>query len=129
MGWKGFCKRGIINFYRFNLNKLKNKLTKEQFYITQEGGTEKPFSGEYCNFFQPGLYLCICCEVPLFSSENKYDSGGGWPDFKNAINNKVITFIEDYSLSSKRIEVKCSNCDSHLGHVFNDGPPPDYKRY
>ncbi len=111
------------------MNKLKNKLTKEQYHITQEGGTEQPFSGEYCNFFQPGIYLCICCETPLFSSKSKYDSGGGWPDFKSAIDEDLIKFEEDFSLGYKRTEVKCFKCDSHLGHLFDDGPPPDFKRY
>ena len=111
------------------MTSLKNKLTKEQFHITQEGGTEVPYSGKYCNFFQPGLYLCICCDTPLFSSKSKYKSGGGWPDFKSSINDKAIKYVEDYSLGSKWVEVKCFKCDSHLGHVFDDGPPPNFKRY
>ena len=129
MEWQSICKRGILRFFKFNLTNIKNNLTKKQFHITQEGGTEAPFSGEYCNFFQPGLYLCICCKTPLFSSKSKYDFGSGWLDFKSSINEKVIKYIEDFSMESKRIEVKCCKCDSHLGHVFDDGPPPDYKRY
>ncbi len=111
------------------MKNLKDKLTAEQFHITQEGGTEAPFSGEFCNFFQPGIYLCICCDTPLFNSESKYKTGGGWPDFKSAINENIIKYVDDFSNGSKRTEVKCNNCDSHLGHIFNDGPPPDYKRY
>ena len=107
----------------------KNILTPEQYRITQEGGTEAPFTGEYCTLFEPGSYLCICCGTPLFSSEAKYDSGGGWPDFHEAITEGIIQYVEDISDSSARTEVKCMNCDAHLGHVFDDGPPPDYKRY
>ena len=111
------------------MDNIKKKLTKEEFHITQEDGTEIPYSGKYCNFFQTGIYLCICCKNPLFSSNSKMNTGGGWPDFKNAINQKVIKYVEDFSLGNKRVEVKCNKCDAHLGHVFNDGPPPDYKRY
>ena len=104
----------------------KNKLTEEQYFVTQKGGTEKPYTGQYCNFFRSGIYLCICCDVPLFHSKNKIKTGGGWPDFKEAIDSKLIKYIKE---DNNTIEVKCNNCDSHLGHVFNDGPPPLNKRY
>ena len=107
----------------------KKILTKEEYHITREGGTETPYSGKYCNFFQNGTYRCICCDAPLFKSDHKMKSGGGWPDFTKAINDNIIKYIEDYSLGSKRTEVKCNECDAHLGHVFDDGPPPDFKRY
>ena len=107
----------------------KDSLTSEQYRITRKGGTEQPFSGEYCSLFKPGRYLCICCETPLFSSDSKYNSGSGWPDFHNSISEGVIKYCEDFSTGSKRIEVKCNKCDAHLGHVFDDGPPPYHKRY
>ena len=113
-----------------NINdKYKNKLTSEQYRITREGGTETPYSGEYCNLFADGTYLCICCNAPLFSSKKKYDSGSGWPDFHGAISDGIIQYKDDYSSGVKQIEVKCNNCDAHLGHVFDDGPPPEFKRY
>ena len=107
----------------------KSKLTPEQYKVTREGATESPYSGEYCTLFEPGNYLCVCCNTPLFSSMAKYDSGSGWPDFHNAIAEGVIKYVDDFSVGMKRIEVKCNNCDAHLGHVFDDGPPPDFKRY
>ena len=107
----------------------KDLLTSEQYKITREGGTEAPFTGKYCTLFETGTYLCICCNTPLFSSDTKYDSGGGWPDFTTIITDGVIKFVDDYSSGLKQVEVKCNNCDSHLGHVFDDGPPPDFKRY
>ena len=110
---------------------MKNKLilTKEEYRITQDGGTEAPNSGKYCSFFEAGTYLCICCGIPLFSSEEKYDSGSGWPDFTSAISEGIIKYENDFSSGLKQIEVKCNNCSAHLGHIFEDGPPPDYKRY
>ena len=107
----------------------KKILTEEQYRITREGGTEAPFTGEYCSLFKPGNYLCICCNTPLFSSETKYDSGGGWPDFTSALTDGLIKYVDEFKSGQKQIEVKCQNCDAHLGHVFDDGPPPDYKRY
>tara|TARA_B100000131_G_scaffold316822_1_gene357606 strand:- start:785 stop:1132 length:348 start_codon:yes stop_codon:yes gene_type:complete len=107
----------------------KKILTADQYRITREGATEAPYTGKYCTLFEPGTYHCICCETPLFSSEDKYDSGGGWPDFTNSITEGLIEYKEDYSSGNKQIEVKCKQCDAHLGHVFDDGPPPDYKRY
>ena len=104
-------------------------LTSEEYHITREGGTEAPFSGKYCKFFDPGIYLCICCNTPLFSSDAKYDSGGGWPDFLSSLDENLIKYVDKYSNEQKQIEVKCNNCDAHLGHVFNDGPPPLNKRY
>ena len=115
------------------INKTKTEwqqqLTPEQFQICRLGGTEPPFTGKYCNLFKPGIYLCVCCKVPLFSSEKKFDSGSGWPDFIEAISDEIIKYIDDYSTGLKQIEVKCANCDAHLGHLFEDGPPPDFKRY
>ena len=107
----------------------KNVLTPEQYRITRQGGTEAPFTGEYCNIFADGTYLCICCNTPLFSSKSKYESGSGWPDFHESISEGIIKYVDDYSSGNKQIEVKCNNCDAHLGHVFDDGPPPNYKRY
>ena len=108
---------------------FKNSLSPEQYRVTREGATEAPFSGEYCSLFELGTYLCICCRAPLFSSETKYDSGGGWPDFLSPITEGIIKYVDDFSDGIKQIRVKCENCDSHLGHVFDDGPPPDFKRY
>tara|TARA_Y100000590_G_C15725325_1_gene1015016 strand:+ start:694 stop:1047 length:354 start_codon:yes stop_codon:yes gene_type:complete len=110
-------------------NNYKNILTPEQYRITRQGGTEAPFTGEYCNIFADGTYLCICCNTPLFSSKSKYESGSGWPDFHESISEGIIKYVDDYSSGNKQIEVKCNNCDAHLGHVFDDGPPPNYKRY
>ena len=112
-----------------NNQDYKKTLTNEQYRITREGGTEAQFSGKYCNLFKSGTYLCICCSIPLFSSKDKFESGSGWPDFHKSINNRVIKYEDDFSSGAKQIEVKCSNCDAHLGHVFNDGVPPHYMRY
>ena len=107
----------------------KDILTPEEYRITREGGTEPPNSGKYCSLFEDGTYLCLCCGTPLFSSEAKYDSGSGWPDFHEAITEGIIKYVDDFSSGQKQVEVKCNNCDAHLGHVFDDGPPPDFKRY
>ena len=107
----------------------KETLTHEQYRITREGGTEAPYTGQYCSLFEPGTYLCICCGIPLFSSDAKYDSGSGWPDFHEAITEGIIKYVDDFNSGQKQIEVKCNHCDAHLGHVFDDGPGPDYRRY
>ena len=107
----------------------KDILTSEEYRITREGGTEAPNTGKYCSLFEIGTYHCICCGSPLFSSESKYDSGSGWPDFTSAITKGKLKYEDDFSSGLKQIEVKCNNCDAHLGHVFDDGPPPDFKRY
>ncbi|MAD92004.1 MAG: peptide-methionine (R)-S-oxide reductase [Gammaproteobacteria bacterium] len=113
----------------FDKNKLKVKLTEEQFYVTQHKGTERPFSGKFLNHKSSGKYQCICCEVNLFSSENKYDSGSGWPSFWAPLNDNVIKTNLDASHGMTRSEVVCNNCKSHLGHVFQDGPKPTGLRY
>jgi peptide-methionine (R)-S-oxide reductase len=107
----------------------KETLTPEQYRITREGGTETPYTGKYCSLFEPGTYLCVCCGTPLFHSDSKYDSGSGWPDFHEAITGNIIQYIDDFRSGKKQVEVKCNHCDAHLGHVFEDGPPPDFKRY
>ncbi len=110
-------------------NNLRSKLTDEQFFVTQQKGTEKPFSGKYVNNKLSGIYKCICCDLNLFSSKNKYDSGSGWPSFWSPINEESIKTNLDFSHGMKRIEVVCNDCDSHLGHVFEDGPNPTGLRY
>ena len=97
--------------------------------VTREGGTEPPFSGEYVNNKKIGNYTCINCDAIIFSSEHKFDSGTGWPSFYDLLDNKAVDEIEDNSFGMKRTEVKCSSCNSHLGHVFPDGPPPTGLRY
>ena len=107
----------------------KSILSKESYKVTRESGTERPFTGKYWNFDQEGTYKCICCSEPLFESDTKFDAGCGWPSFFLPINTKSIKEIEDNSFGMSRTEVKCSKCDAHLGHVFNDGPQPSGLRY
>ena len=108
---------------------LKKKLSVAAFRVTQEKGTEAPFSGDLYDNVQSGTYHCICCDNELFSSLTKYDSGSGWPSFYDIASPKAITTIVDNTLGISRIEVICYNCGAHLGHVFNDGPKPTGLRY
>jgi methionine-R-sulfoxide reductase len=114
---------------KINKKDLSKKLTNDQFDITQNKGTEPPFTGKYLNNKQAGSYKCICCGTELFSSEHKYDSHSGWPSFFDVSNNRNVLSITDKSHGMIRTEVVCSNCHAHLGHVFDDGPTPTNKRY
>jgi peptide-methionine (R)-S-oxide reductase len=114
---------------KINKNQLLKKLTSNEFDITQNKGTEPPFTGRYLNNKQAGSYRCICCGTELFSSEHKYDSHSGWPSFFDVSNNQNVLSITDKSHGMIRTEVVCSNCHAHLGHVFDDGPAPTNKRY
>jgi len=106
----------------------KNHLSEEQIEVTQFCGTEPPFSGELLNEKREGIYSCVVCSGVLFDSDTKYDSGSGWPSFFNSIEDKIVR-KEDRSHGMVRIEIVCANCESHLGHVFNDGPAPTGERY
>ena len=107
----------------------KTKLTEEQYEITQCGGTEPAFSGEFWDHKEVGRYCCICCEAELFHSESKYDSGTGWPSFWQAATRDCIREEQDNSHGMIRTETLCSNCNAHLGHLFPDGPKPTGLRY
>lgn len=111
-----------------NEKEWKAKLTPEQYHIMREKGTEVAFSGKFLDNKEKGAYMCAACGNELFSSDTKFDSGTGWPSFTEA-NKKNIILEEDNSLGMRRIEVRCKNCGSHLGHVFDDGPSPEGKRY
>ena len=104
-------------------------LNEEQFRVCREQGTEAPFSGTLLHNKDDGTYRCVCCDMALFSSENKYDSGCGWPSFDAPINEAAVRYIEDLSHGMKRVEIRCSACDSHLGHVFPDGPKTTGERF
>ena len=104
-------------------------LDQESYRVTRESGTEKPFTGKYWDFNDKGSYKCICCGQNLFESDSKFDAGCGWPSFFVPKEDSLIDEIEDYSFGMKRTEVRCSKCDAHLGHVFNDGPAPTGLRY
>ena len=106
----------------------KEKLSDEAFKVCRLAATERPFTGIYNDHWQEGVYHCVCCEQPLFSSVDKFDAGCGWPSFSASIE-KQINYLEDKSLSAIRTEIQCTHCQSHLGHVFNDGPSPTGKRY
>ncbi len=105
----------------------REKLTDEQYEITRKAGTEKPFTGEYVNNHEEGMYRCICCGEVLFDSNSKYDSGSGWPSFWETQSD--LAQIPDNSKGYERTEVRCPHCDAHLGHVFDDGPKPTGLRY
>jgi peptide-methionine (R)-S-oxide reductase len=107
----------------------KNELSKEVYNICILRGTEVRFSGEYNKHTEIGIYECICCNNKLFSSQNKYDSGSGWPSFYNIIKEDAVEEKEDLSLGMIRTEITCSKCNAHLGHLFFDGPNPTGKRY
>jgi peptide-methionine (R)-S-oxide reductase len=107
----------------------RQQLSPDQFRICREKGTEPAFSGNYWNTKETGTYQCVCCGSELFDSSSKFDSGTGWPSFYQAINSEKITTKEDGSLFMRRTEVLCNKCDSHLGHVFPDGPQPTGLRF
>jgi peptide-methionine (R)-S-oxide reductase len=110
-------------------SELQDKLTEEQFRVTQENGTEQPFSGRFVDHKDDGTYTCVCCGSELFSSREKYDSGSGWPSFWLPLAGDTVKTLRDTSHGSIREEVVCSSCDAHLGHVFEDGPQPSGLRY
>jgi len=107
----------------------RESLSADEFDVCRRAGTERAFTGEYWNTKTPGTYLCRACGEALFSSDTKYDSGSGWPSFWQPIEQSRIDEHEDGSLGMRRVEVRCSRCDSHLGHVFPDGPNPTGLRY
>ena len=108
----------------------KEQLTAEEFKVTRKKGTERAFTGQYHDSKEQGTYHCLCCDSPLFSSETKFDSGTGWPSFWESISPESIETKSDRSIFfMPRTEVVCSRCDAHLGHLFDDGPPPTGKRY
>ena len=108
---------------------LKKRLTPEQFEVTQNKGTERPFSGLYWDTKTQGTYRCVVCGQELFSSEQKFDSGCGWPSYWKAIEEGKLKTVEDKSHGMERTEVMCGRCGAHLGHVFDDGPKPTGLRY
>ena len=107
----------------------QEQLDSEEYRVTRQAGTEAPFSGKYCDHSKPGYYHCVCCGHPLFNSESKYHSGCGWPSFHGELDTAEITHRTDNSHGMSRIELLCPRCDAHLGHIFNDGPPPSGQRY
>lgn len=104
-------------------------LTPEAYRVTRLKGTERPYSGEYCEAHDPGLYACSCCGTPLFDSTQKFESGTGWPSFTEPVEDNVIKYTKDVSYGMTRIEVECNVCDCHLGHIFPDGPRPSGLRF
>lgn len=108
---------------------LKSRLTPEQFHVTQEKGTERAFTGKYWNCHDDGVYRCVVCNHPLFSSETKFESGSGWPSFFEPLDPAAVRTADDTAYGMRRTEVMCEKCGAHLGHVFDDGPNPTGMRY
>jgi len=107
----------------------KQQLDENVWQVTRRHGTEQAFSGAYYQNKDAGAYSCICCDAPLFTSTEKYDSGSGWPSFREPVSEQNIIEIRDASHGMMRVEVRCAKCDAHLGHVFEDGPQPGGLRY
>ena len=112
-----------------NNDDLKSRLDPEQFHVTQEKGTERAFSGKYWDCHEDGVYRCVVCGHPLFSSETKFESGSGWPSFFEPLDTSAVKTADDSSHNMRRTEVMCENCGAHLGHLFDDGPNPPGMRY
>lgn len=107
----------------------RQQLSEEVYRIARGKGTEAPFTGEYCESFEPGLYACVCCGELLFDSRTKFESGTGWPSFTQPVKENAIRYEMDTSYGMRRVEILCNVCDCHLGHVFPDGPEPTGLRY
>ncbi|MEA2002766.1 MAG: peptide-methionine (R)-S-oxide reductase MsrB [Actinomycetota bacterium] len=114
---------------KFSEIDLRERLTPLQYRVTQEAGTERPFTGGTWDSKDPGTYKCVVCDAQLFKSNTKYDSGSGWPSFWEAIDPSAVQLHEDRGLGMVRTEVTCANCGAHLGHLFPDGPQPTGQRY
>jgi methionine-R-sulfoxide reductase len=107
----------------------KELLTEEQYRVARNKGTERAFTGEYCEAYDPGLYACVCCDTELFDSRQKFESGTGWPSFAEPVKDNAIKYEKDNGYGMQRVEVMCNVCDCHLGHVFPDGPQPTGLRF
>ena len=107
----------------------REQLSAEQYRVTRQAGTERPFTGEYNDHYEDGTYHCVCCDHPLFDSGSKFHSGCGWPSYHSELEEAGIKQRLDTSHGMRRTEILCPQCDAHLGHVFNDGPPPTGLRY
>jgi len=107
----------------------RTQLTPEQYRVTRQAGTERPFSSPMCELFEPGLYGCLCCDTLLFDASEKFDSGTGWPSFTQPVADNAIAYNVDSGHGMTRVETVCNTCGAHLGHVFPDGPPPSGLRY
>ncbi|KAL6604067.1 hypothetical protein ACP70R_044428 [Stipagrostis hirtigluma subsp. patula] len=121
--------QGRADYASLSEEEWKKRLTKEQYYITRQKGTERAFTGEYWNTKTPGIYHCVCCDTPLFESSTKFDSGTGWPSYYKPIGENVKSKLDMSIIFMPRTEVLCAVCGAHLGHVFDDGPPPTGERY
>lgn len=124
-----FQEAGQTDYSSLTEEEWRKRLTPEQFYICRQKGTERAFTGEYWNTKTPGTYHCVCCDTPLFESSTKFDSGTGWPSYYETVGNNVKTKLDLSIIFMPRQEVLCAACNAHLGHVFDDGPPPTGKRY
>ncbi len=107
----------------------RQQLSPEQYYVTRQRGTERAFTHPYYSEKRSGMYHCVCCRAPLFSSEDKFESGTGWPSFTQPMHDEAVSEHEDRTLFMRRTEVRCARCDAHLGHIFPDGPEPTGLRY
>jgi peptide-methionine (R)-S-oxide reductase len=121
--------RDKISVEKYSPDDLRKRLTPEQFYVTQQKGTEAPFTGEFWNHHENGMYRCVVCGAELFTSHSKFDSGCGWPSFDRAVNETIVDTQTDTSHGMIRDEITCNKCGAHLGHVFNDGPTDTGLRY